>query len=398
MTPPSEALSCLVCTIRSVPVGVSPDAVAYDAGKNEVLVANYGSANVSIIASGAATATVTIPVGLEPTALAYDPARGEIFVANYGWNNVSVINDTTDTVVANVVVGTGPWALAYDSGRGEVFVANYLSSNVSVIDDATDKVVANIPFDCLAPVSCPPVALGYDPGKGEVFVETSSDSTRRPAFAGVINDTSNNLVANITVGYSVFTGAFPPGAVSFDSTLNEVLVANGLSGNVSVINASSNHVVAAVPAGSSPDGMAFVPSSDATLVASAESANLSIINDASDTLAATVNISSVTQGTAIAYDTGDGSVALAEESDHTVVFLAVDLTSILNGTPSSSPGTGAGFVAFVSGTTGKVVIGGSAAGIAAVGVVLYLRSRHRGKISGLPPSSSSGPAGLRPPT
>src|SRR6267143_1660748 len=83
----------------------------------------------------AQTVTATVPVGANPTFLAYDSGKGEVFVANYGAGTVSVISDSSNTVVATVGVGATPQGVAYDSGKGEVFVANSGDNTVSVIQD-----------------------------------------------------------------------------------------------------------------------------------------------------------------------------------------------------------------------------------------------------------------------
>ena len=61
--------------------------------------------------------TATIPVGTNPEGVAYDAGKGEMFIANYGSNTVSVISDSSNTVVATVPVGIEPVGVAYDSGK-----------------------------------------------------------------------------------------------------------------------------------------------------------------------------------------------------------------------------------------------------------------------------------------
>jgi YVTN family beta-propeller protein len=85
-----------------------------------------------------------VSVGSEPEGVAYDSGRGEIFVANYGSNTASVISDTTYAVVATVSIGSEPYGVAYDSGKGEIFVTNYGSNTVSVILDHAALVAPSV--------------------------------------------------------------------------------------------------------------------------------------------------------------------------------------------------------------------------------------------------------------
>src|SRR5580658_8645778 len=119
----------------SVATGIAPTALAYDSGKGEVFVTNYGSNNVSVFNVTTDAVVANIPVGSAPTAAAYDQAKGEIFVSNWGSANVTVINDTTDAVAKNIAVGSSPDGVAYDPAKGEIFVANKISGNLSVIND-----------------------------------------------------------------------------------------------------------------------------------------------------------------------------------------------------------------------------------------------------------------------
>ena len=72
-----------------------------------------------------------------------------------------------------------PTGAAYDSSKGEVFVANSASDSVSVISDSTNDVVATVT------VGTSPIGMEYDSSKGEIFVtNTQSDSV------SVISDSS----------------------------------------------------------------------------------------------------------------------------------------------------------------------------------------------------------------
>src|SRR5476651_1623611 len=67
-------------------------------------------------------------------------------------------------------------------------------------------------------------------------------------------------------------------------------VANGNSNNVSVIDTSSNTVVATVTVGMSPSGVAITPNGAFAYVANFNSNNVSVIDTSSNTVVATITV------------------------------------------------------------------------------------------------------------
>jgi len=204
--------------VASIPVGSSPQWMAYDGTKGEVFVANANSNTVSVISDTTNAVVTNILVGSYPTGVAYDGTKGEVFVANANSNTVSVISDTTNAVVTNILVGSNPFGVAYDGTKGEVFVANQASNTVTVISDATNAVVASIS------VGSYPTGVAYDGGKGEVFVTNYRSNT-----VTVISDATNAIVAIITVGSTPFGAAY-------DARDGDIYVSNAIQGTMSIIS------------------------------------------------------------------------------------------------------------------------------------------------------------------
>ena len=76
----------------------------------------------------------------------------------------------------------------------------------------------------------------------------------------VINTSTNLIVATVTVGTAPFATAVTP-----DGT--RAYVANQLSNSVSVINTATNTVVATIAEGSVPEGVAITPDGSMAYVA-----------------------------------------------------------------------------------------------------------------------------------
>ena len=251
--------------VATVSVGVGPSGVAYDSAKGEVFVAYSGNtispSGISVISDATNTVVDTINVNqtsvvggeILQTALegiAYDPGKGELFVANYGLDLVIVIADSNNSVVATVPVGSYPSGLAYDPAKGEVFVANSNSNFTSIISDATDRVVTNVT------VGEDPDGVAYDSAMGEVFV-TNIEGTSyvEGTYSGtsdgtvsVISDATNKVVANVTVGIS-------PGGIAYDSGNGELFVLSSTT-TLNVISEGTAATTTSKTSGS----LAFLPS------------------------------------------------------------------------------------------------------------------------------------------
>ena len=278
--------------VATVPVGSDPLDAAYDAATGQVFVTNLGSSNVSVINDATDKVVASVSVGSEPWAVTYDAAKGEVFVTNIESCNVSVISDTTDTVVAMVPFGSycNSWGMTYNAATGQVFVTNEATGNVNVISDATDTMVATVPD---GGDGADPWGAAYNAATGQVFVANyGSDDVR------VISDTSDKVVATVPVGSG-------PELVADDAAKGEVFVTNTLSNNVSVISDTTDTVVATVPVGTEPWGVAYDAAKGEVFVTNCGlgyqnqfgqicdgvgSGNVSVINDTTDKVVAWVTV------------------------------------------------------------------------------------------------------------
>ncbi len=121
----------------------------------------------------------------------------------------------------------------------------------------------------------------------------------------VISDSSNTVVATMSVGYA-------PENIAYDQGKGEMFVTNYNSNNVSVISDSTNTVVATIPVGSEPSGVAYDPSMSEIFVANHDSGNVSVISDINNKVVATVD--GVTGCQAMAYDSNKGELFVSDTS------------------------------------------------------------------------------------
>jgi YVTN family beta-propeller protein len=111
-------------------------------------------------------------------------------------------------------------------------------------------------------------------------------------------------------------------------------VTNSIDNTVSVINTSNNTVVATIPVGANPIGIAVTPNGDFVYVGNRLANTVSVISTATDTVVDTVTVGSsplqvaITPNGAFAYVTnnGSGTVSVIDTATHTVATFAAGST------------------------------------------------------------------------
>jgi len=310
----------------TIPVGRTPQGVAYDSAKGEVFVSNAQDNTTSVISDSTNTVVATIPVGGYPDGVAYDAAKGEIFVVNLYSNNVMVISDSTNAVVATIPVGQSPYNIAYDSAKGELFVTNSYDGTVSVISDSTNTVVATIP------TGVEPFSIAYDSGKGEIFVANFETDSKNYSLS-VISDSTNEVVATLPL----------PGAPSFvvyDSGKGEIFVPTGVGGGsgistvVTVISDSTNSIVATISNLNyevQVEGLVYDSGREQVFVALHQSNKVVAISDSTNKVVETITVGHLPWvGT---YDSGNGAIYFTNSGDNTVSVISGASTK--SATPTS---------------------------------------------------------------
>jgi hyaluronoglucosaminidase len=137
--------------VRSVGVGLEPDAVAVAPGGNGrkgiALVANFGSNSVTPVNLGTWRAGRPVPVGSQPVAIAVSnegAGAATAFVADFGSNQVTPISVPGLAPGSPVAVGPSPQTLAVSGGY--VLVGNFANHTLSALDTATRQVVTTVPL------------------------------------------------------------------------------------------------------------------------------------------------------------------------------------------------------------------------------------------------------------
>lgn len=223
-----------------------PGAIVITPNGEGVYVANYGSHNVSAIATSTnkVTATVTIGAGEtgKPIALAATPNSAHVYVADQGNSQIDDITTSSNTVVKTISVGSmadgnvagggDPNILAITPDGSKLYVASFTGRGVEDIATASDTVTSTIAL--FESGSASPNALALTPNGCQLYVHEKTHNV-----VDVITVSSDALAAHPAVGS---TGDPTGMSVTPDST--HVYVANKGGNSVSVIATATNSVSA----------------------------------------------------------------------------------------------------------------------------------------------------------
>jgi YVTN family beta-propeller protein len=168
--------------VRTVAVGLDPTAVAVDARRGRVFVANSGSDSVSVLDARSGAVLDTVSLGHSPTAMAVDEANGRVVVLTAADTSVSILVARSGRVWETIALGQGvnageasTGALAVDPRRGRAFVVTGHETSVRVVDVRTGTVLRTIA------IGGQPVAVAVDERTRRAVVATSAGARPAPA-------------------------------------------------------------------------------------------------------------------------------------------------------------------------------------------------------------------------
>jgi YVTN family beta-propeller protein len=118
-----------------------------------------------------------------------------------------------------------------------------------------------------------PLGAAYDPLTHEMFVvDQGEPGSYNGSGVSVVDDTTNHVVAFVPLGET-------PSAILFDPARDRLFVANSASGNVSIVDPGTDSVVKVLTVGASPCALAYDSANGNVFVANCGSTSLSEFNN-----------------------------------------------------------------------------------------------------------------------
>ncbi|UCD25545.1 MAG: beta-propeller fold lactonase family protein, partial [Gemmatimonadota bacterium] len=112
--------------ISEVEIGVQPHFVLLSPDETLAYVSNRGSDDVSVVDAKTYEVLSTFPVGDEPHEMAITEDGSTLYVANAGTYDVSVVELATGEEVKRLAAARGPWGVARSPDGARVYVTNNL--------------------------------------------------------------------------------------------------------------------------------------------------------------------------------------------------------------------------------------------------------------------------------
>lgn len=219
-------------------VGLNPRGLDTNRYLGQVYVANNKDNTVSVFDFASNAVTSTVNVGAGPIQVAVDPNTYNVFVTNNLANTVSVLQPQGVTPfswsVTNINVGFKPWGVAIDPSTDNVWVTNSGDGTVSVLSGFTYNTLATIK------VGDTPKGIALATASHTAYVADSSTGAVTTINMATFSPSTTTIgVGNgpLSVAGMFVSAKFPP---------NLIFVTNNLSNTLSVIDASTNTVVATI--------------------------------------------------------------------------------------------------------------------------------------------------------
>lgn len=255
-------------TGTAVSVGTFPQGVAITPDGTKALVANWDSADVTVldITQQPLLPGYSVPAGIGANAVAITPDGSVALVANFYDNSVSVFDMTKTPIepVATVSVGNGPNGIAITPDGTKALVGNFYDGTVSVLD-----IQPSVHLSYSVPVGAGAWFIAVTPDGTKALVSNAQDGT-----VSVLDLTQSTIGS----GYTVSIGYWPTGiAITPDGS--KALVASR-ENTVRVLDLTQPTIGGgySVPVGSAPMAISVTPDGKRAYVVNSDGQTVSVLD------------------------------------------------------------------------------------------------------------------------
>ncbi len=284
----SEYLPILAGAVTTINLLPGSHPVALGSAQNTAMyVVNSGAnsacpttGSLSTIHTSNLTVTNTTCVGLNPVALVQSPSNGFIYVVNQGDSTVTVFNPAGPSVTGTVNVGPNPISVTVSADGNWIFVVTQgdakHSPTLDIISSGSTTIAGT------ASLGVQPTFSMVDPNFNRLYVANTGDNTVSVFDAASV---ASGPPATIPLLATVPVGTTPIGVAALPDG-NVFYVANAGSDSVTVVSAHSFSVLTtvALPTGANPVWIASEPTSSKIYVADKGTTETTIIQTANNTI------------------------------------------------------------------------------------------------------------------
>ena len=279
--PPTPLFLVNLSTLRYFGIGVTIDdpAGAYDPATGYYYVVNSYSSAIYAVDPNTTHVVRVFQSVYEATAITSDPTSGTLYVASSYTGEVAAVDPDTGQLVWNSSAGKSPFMVLYDPVDGLLYVSSTGSGIVSVVNPDNGEYLAGVP------VGLQPTWMALDPISGAVFVLSQGNSSVSVIHGANVTETIRLNFTPTSLAYgngTLFVGSSKPKTGVYVYSLKEgkfvsfiplqyapsylgyygglvyAIEANGKTGTLVVLNATTGASVTAVDVGPSPTSLTVV--------------------------------------------------------------------------------------------------------------------------------------------
>jgi len=305
--------------VSGISVGFWPQYVIYDPQSGLLYVASEFSKTVSIVDPNPFQVTQVIATGADARGLVLDSSDQLLFVSNDFASNLTVINTATETV--QTTLNYSPYGYMVgeqlDPSTGQLLVlANNPPDSILSINPITYNLTRVLPID-------------PNPGGGSGYAINETTHViyfpaRGDYAISEIGELNGTPFANVSV-----PGNQGPTSTFFDPLNGYVYVMlggwlyNNPGNQLAVLNPATGQVLESLTLGTWPDAYAYNPVSELLYVSCAASGNISIINASTNQLEGSIFLGNGTLPGQIAIDPITGNLYIGEDGPGALVEVSL---------------------------------------------------------------------------
>lgn len=235
-------------SVAKVPLGDDPEIFDLSPDGKTLYVSNEEDAEVGVVDVASGKRKAAIKVGEEPEGVLVSPDGKTVYVTSEVASLVHVIDSASGKVTHNIKVGKRPRRFALTPDGSQLWVTNELGASVSVINTQNQQVMATVKFK---------VKGARDSDITPVGITMSADGKRAYVGLGKANHVAFVDVASRETTHLVLVGKRAWG-VGLNQAQDRLLVVNGLSDDLSIVDVAAAKALKSVPVGRVPHSVVVV--------------------------------------------------------------------------------------------------------------------------------------------
>jgi YVTN family beta-propeller protein len=182
--------------------------------------------------------------------------------------SIFLIDGTTDKLIRTVTIEKSTGPIIFDQNGKLLYVLNYNNTNqIAIFDSAIER-------QTILSAGNSPIAMVINQDTNTLYVLNSGIAEEQyPAgFVSVIDSSTNQLVANVTVGLN-------PSAITLNPSLNRIYVAEFTAQRISIIDGNTDRVEEIIQIEGHPESVISNPVTNAIYVSGQDLNNMQVFYD-----------------------------------------------------------------------------------------------------------------------